>query len=81
MEPTRVLVRLSDRKIKQLLPAALPAKGDSVPDPLIRATVGAAVRAVRGEIAPVEIMSPRATGLVRDALKALAYKRWNILPS
>ena len=80
MEPTRVLVRLSDRKIKQLS-EVLPPRGDSVPDPLIRATVGAAVRAVRGEIAPVEIMSPRATGLVRDALKALAYKRWNVVPS
>jgi hypothetical protein len=83
MEPTRVLVRLSDRKIKDLLAPALPSVVElsPVPDPLIRATVSAATRAVRGELAPVEVMSAGASGLVDEAIRALAYGRWRLSSS
>ncbi|OAI46319.1 hypothetical protein AYO44_11500 [Planctomycetaceae bacterium SCGC AG-212-F19] len=83
MEPTRVLVRLSDRKIRNLLAPALPIPVEStpVPDPLIRATVRAATRVVQGEVASAEMMSAGASGLVDDAIRALAYGRWRLASS
>lgn len=83
MEPTRVLLRLPDRKIrkiKKLLPSPLSCQAEpGVPDPLLRATIRAAVRVAKGETPSVELMSAGANGLVRDAMQALAYKRWNVV--
>ena len=78
MEPTRVLLRLSNQKIKRLASALPPQADPAVPDPLLRATLRAALRVANGEIPPVEVMSAGANGLVRDAMQALACKRWHV---
>jgi hypothetical protein len=80
MKPTRVLVRLPASAVRKRLSAALPRAAEDlpVPDPLIRATVRAAARVVRGELAPLEVMSAGASTLVDDAIQALAGKRWRL---
>jgi len=80
MKPTRVLVRLPASAVRKRLSAALPRAAEllPVPDPLIRATVRAAARVVRGELASLEVMSAGASTLVDDAMQALASKRWRL---
>lgn len=82
MEPTRLLIRLRGEAVRERLLAVLPISADAalVPDPLIRATVRAATRVVRGKL-PHGTMSASARGLVEDALWSLAAKRWDVTAS
>jgi hypothetical protein len=47
-----------------------------LPERLVRATVGTAVRLARREAKPEEVLSERVVELVRERLKALARERW-----
>jgi hypothetical protein len=83
MEPTRVLIRLSDDKVRKRLSAAMPVPPEAspVPDVLIRATVRAAAKVVRGELPARATMSAGACGLVDDAVRALTLQRWSVSSS
>jgi hypothetical protein len=54
----------------------LEAVAGKVPERLVLATVGAALRLARREATPAEVLSKRVCGLVRDSLMALAQEKW-----
>jgi hypothetical protein len=70
MESTRVILRLRQARGR--------ATGGVLPDPLVAATVQAAVRVAQNKATATGVLSRGATQLVCDALRALAQDRWRL---